>query len=37
MVTETTDMEGAEALHGRLEQGLITGRAAIMINGPKDT
>lgn len=37
MVTETTDMEGAEALHGRLEQGLITGRAAIMINGPKNT
>jgi len=31
LVTETADMKGAEALHGRVEKGLVTGRAAIMI------
>ena len=31
LVTETADMAGAEALHDRVEQGLVTGRAAIMI------
>ncbi|MEE2998207.1 MAG: zinc-binding dehydrogenase [Pseudomonadota bacterium] len=32
LVTETTNMAGAEALHERIEQGLITGRAAILMN-----
>lgn len=31
LVTETADMAGADALHDRVEQGLVTGRAAIMI------
>lgn len=31
LVTETADMAGADALHERVEQGLVTGRAAIMI------
>ena len=31
LVTETADMTGAEALHGRVEQGLVTGRAAIVM------
>jgi alcohol dehydrogenase, propanol-preferring len=31
LVTETADMEGADALHERVEKGLVTGRAAIMI------
>lgn len=31
LVTETADMSGAEALHHRVEKGLVTGRAAIMI------
>jgi propanol-preferring alcohol dehydrogenase len=33
LVTETTDFAGAEALHDRVEKGLVTGRAAIMIGG----
>lgn len=33
LVTETADMAGAEALHARVEQGLVTGRAAILMNG----
>ncbi len=32
LVTETTNMSGAEALHERLEKGLITGRAAILMD-----
>jgi propanol-preferring alcohol dehydrogenase len=31
LVTETADMAGADALHERVEKGLVTGRAAIMI------
>ena len=31
LVTETADMKGAEALHERVENGKITGRAAIMV------
>jgi alcohol dehydrogenase, propanol-preferring len=31
LVTEKVGFEGAEALHQRLEQGLVTGRAALMI------
>ena len=31
LVTETADMAGADALHERVEAGLVTGRAAIMI------
>lgn len=31
LVTETADMTGADALHDRVERGLVTGRAAIMI------
>ena len=31
LVTETADMAGADALHDRVEKGLVTGRAAIMI------
>lgn len=31
LVTETADMAGADALHDRVEQALVTGRAAIMI------
>jgi propanol-preferring alcohol dehydrogenase len=31
LVTETADMAGAEALHERVENGQVTGRAAIMI------
>jgi propanol-preferring alcohol dehydrogenase len=34
LVTETADMAGAEALHERVEQGLVTGRAAILIATP---
>lgn len=30
-VTETADMAGAEALHARVESGLVAGRAAVMI------
>ncbi len=33
LVTETADMDGAEALHERVEQGLVTGRAAILMDG----
>ena len=33
LVTETADMDGAEALHERLEKGLVSGRAAILIDG----
>ena len=33
LVTETAGMEGAEALHARVEAGLVTGRAAIMVGG----
>lgn len=33
LVTETTDMAGAEALHQRVEHGLVTGRAAIVMAG----
>jgi D-arabinose 1-dehydrogenase-like Zn-dependent alcohol dehydrogenase len=32
LVTETVDMAGAEALHERVEQGLVTGRAAIVMS-----
>jgi propanol-preferring alcohol dehydrogenase len=32
LVTETADMAGAEALHERVEQGLVTGRAAIVMS-----
>ena len=32
LVTETTDMAGAEALHERVERGLVTGRAAIVVS-----
>lgn len=31
LVTETAAMDGAEALHGRIEEGKVTGRAAVMI------
>lgn len=31
LVTETADFAGAEALHARVEDGLVTGRAAILI------
>jgi len=31
LVTEIAGMEGADALHERVEKGLVTGRAAIMI------
>ena len=31
LVTETADMAGAEALHERVERGLVTGRAAIVL------
>ena len=31
MVTEKAPLEQAEAVHQRLDQGLITGRAALMI------
>lgn len=31
LVTETADMAGAEALHDRVEKGLVTGRAAVLI------
>ena len=34
LVTETADMAGAEALHERLERGLVTGRAAILVSTP---
>ncbi len=33
LVTETVGMEGAEALHARVEEGLVTGRAAVLIDG----
>ena len=33
LVTETAGMAGAEALHDRVEKGLVTGRAAIRIDG----
>tara|TARA_B100000686_G_C16782884_1_gene973169 strand:- start:991 stop:2025 length:1035 start_codon:yes stop_codon:yes gene_type:complete len=33
LVTETVSMEAAEALHERVEQGLVIGRAAISIGG----
>ncbi len=33
-VTETVPMEGAEALHARIEAGLVTGRAAVLTGGP---
>lgn len=33
LVTETAGMAGAEALHERVEQGLVTGRAAILMDG----
>lgn len=33
LVTETADMAGAEALHDRVEKGLVTGRAAVLIGG----
>jgi len=32
LVTETADFSGAEALHERVEHGLVTGRAAIMVS-----
>lgn len=32
LVTETCALEDAEALHERVEQGLVTGRAAVLIN-----
>ena len=32
LVSETADMAGAEALHERVEQGLVTGRAAIVMS-----
>lgn len=32
VVTETRQLEEAEALHERLEKGLITGRAALLMN-----
>lgn len=32
LVTETADMAGADALHDRVEKGLVTGRAAILID-----
>jgi len=32
MVSEFARMEGAEALHARLERGEVTGRAAILID-----
>ncbi len=31
LVTETVAMDGAEALHARIEKGKVTGRAAVMI------
>ena len=31
LVTETAAMDGAEALHARIEEGKVTGRAAVMI------
>ena len=31
MVTEIENLAGAEALHQRIEAGLVTGRAAILI------
>ena len=31
LVTETAAMDGAEALHARIEKGKVTGRAAVMI------
>ena len=34
LVTETADMVGAEALHERIERGLVTGRAAILVSTP---
>ncbi|MGB0629110.1 MAG: alcohol dehydrogenase catalytic domain-containing protein [Alphaproteobacteria bacterium] len=34
LVTETADMAGAEALHERVERGLVTGRAAILVSTP---
>lgn len=34
LVTETVPMDGAEALHARIEAGLVTGRAAVSIAGP---
>ena len=34
LVTEIADMAGAEALHERLERGLVTGRAAILLSTP---
>ncbi len=34
LVSETADMAGAEALHARVEAGLVTGRAALRIADP---
>lgn len=34
LVTEVVDLDGLEALHQRIEQGLVTGRAAVRIAEP---
>ncbi len=34
LITETATLEGAEDLHARIEKGLVTGRAAIIIQSP---
>ena len=34
LVTETADFAGAEALHERVEKGLVTGRAAVLVRQP---